>query len=137
MAQASNKSSDNKASKKQQTVRERTLAGDSGKRKRIRRNAGRVASPLRKLNVFKLLKKIARPLPDNGFGRILRRIGRIIFPRFISDAGREITLVKWPNFRETTRLTLAVFIFSVIFAAIVGVLDFGLDKLFREVVVGK
>ena len=29
---------------------------------------------------------------------------------------------------------MAVFIFAVIFAAIVGLLDFGLDKLFREVI---
>jgi preprotein translocase SecE subunit len=139
LAKANNKDDlqQSKTVKKQQTVRERAQAGDTRRSKRIRKNAGRVASPIKKLNVFKGRRLPTRPLPQNRFGRILRKIGRIIFPRFFADAWREIRMVTWPNFKETYRLTMAVFIFAVVFAVIVGALDFGLDKLFREVIIGK
>ena len=131
MADSKAKNSGKKpAIKKQQTVRERTQASTEPRRRRVRRTAGRVASP-----VGRLFGRIR--LPDNRFGRILRRIGRIIFPGFLRNSWNEIRQVTWPDARETARLTLAVFIFAVVFAAIVGVLDYGLGKLFREVVIGE
>ena len=74
------------------------------------------------------------PLPEGKTGKILGKRVRIV-PKFVREAWAEIRLVTWPNRQETLRLTIAVFIFAVVFAVIVGLLDYGLDKLFREVVI--
>lgn len=74
-------------------------------------------------------------LPDNRFGRILgKRIN--IIPKYFKESWQEIRMVTWPNRRETIRLTIAVFIFSAVFATIVASLDFVLDKVFRNLIVG-
>jgi len=41
--------------------------------------------------------------------------------------------VTWPNRKESRQLTLAVILFAVIFGAMVTVLDYGLDKVFKQV----
>lgn len=125
-----------RTAKKQQTVRERTQTSKTAQPKRLRRTAGKVRGPFSKAGAFIKRKLSFIKIPNNRFGRILRKIGRILWPTFFREAWREIRLVTWPNARDTIRLTIAVFIFSVIFAAIVGVIDFGLDKLFKEVIVG-
>lgn len=119
--------------KKQQTVRERTKTQNTGRVKRIRTNAGRIKTPVKKAHATGK-REFHLPLPDNKFGRILRKRVRI-FPKFVREAWAEIRQVTWPTPRETVRLTIAVFIFATIFATIVGVLDFGLDKLFKEVLI--
>lgn len=113
--------------KKQLTVRERAEATQNAKPARIRRVGTKVASPLKR--VGKLRKKRERK-GIRIFGRRIR-----LFPAFIGNAWREIRQVTWPNRRETTRLTIAVFIFALIFALFVGLLDYGLDKLFKEVII--
>jgi preprotein translocase subunit SecE len=136
------------ARKKQLTVRERTQLGAStDKTKQIRSVAGKATTPLRKVAVpFKKLqpKKSNKPsrinklVPENRFGRILRKVfkRRSLIPGWLKNSWAEIRQVTWPTYRETARLTLAVFIFSVVFALIVGILDFVLDKALREVVLG-
>jgi preprotein translocase subunit SecE len=59
-----------------------------------------------------------------------------IFPKFLRNAWAEIKQVTWPSRKETARLTVAVLIFSIIFGAFVAALDFGLDRLFKEVILG-
>lgn len=119
--------------KKQQTVRERTQTG--AKSRRLRSTASKVAGPLGKARQTGK-REYHLPLPDNRAGRVLRKRVRIM-PAFMRDAWQEIKQVTWPTAKDTMRLTLAVFIFAAVFAAIVGVLDFGLDKLFREVLLKK
>lgn len=121
--------------KKQQTVRERTQTEGKGRVRRLRTNAGRIKNPIKKAGK-RGKKEFHLPLPDNKFGRLLRKRVRIV-PKFIRDAWKEIRLVTWPTPKETIRLTIAVFIFATVFAVIVGVLDFGLDKLFKEVIIKK
>lgn len=106
--------------KKQQTVRERTQSSSNTRSKRIRSTARKASGPLKRLSI------IGRPF------RIFRRL----VPGFIRNAWNEIKLVTWPDARQTWRLTMAVFIFSVIFASIVGALDYVLGEIFREVIVG-
>ena len=122
--------------KKEQTVRERTRTSDTKKRRRIRSTAGKATGSLKKVTSFGRREYHVVPVPDNNFGDFLGKKGRLM-PKFISEAWNELTQVTWPNARETVRLTTAVFIFAVLFATIVGALDFGLDKLFREVIIGK
>jgi preprotein translocase subunit SecE len=121
--------------RKQQTVRERTQV-DANKPRRIRRTAGKVANPLRKAGGLGRKEYHVVPLPANKAGSILSRRVRII-PKFIQEAWQEIRQVTWPSARETFRLTMAVFIFSIIFAVIVGLLDYVLDKVFREVIINR
>ena len=122
--------------KQSQTVRQRTQIGNKTNKRRIRTTAGKLANPLKKVRTHG--KKEFHPirLPDNKLGRLLGKRVKIA-PRFLREAWQEIRLVTWPNRKDTLRLTMAVFIFSVVFAAIVGVLDYVLDKIFREVIIGK
>jgi preprotein translocase SecE subunit len=72
------------------------------------------------------------PLPDNKVGRLLGRRVHLV-PSYLREAWQEVRLVAWPNRRDTLRLSLAVFIFAVIFGGLIWVVDYGLDRLFREV----
>ena len=78
------------------------------------------------------LGTILRPLQPlfNFLGRILNRI----VPRYFVNSWREVKRVSWPNRGETWRLTLAVFVFALIFGSLVAVVDHGLDELFKKVV---
>lgn len=126
-----------KTSAKKQTLRERSTASNNAKPRRLRATAGHFKKPLSAAK--RIAKRIRVPLPHNKFGNALRKIGRaigsVIWPRFFRNAWAELRQVTWPGRRETWRLTMAVFVFSVIFAIIVGFLDFGLDKLFKEIIV--
>lgn len=121
--------------KKQQTVRERTQTSESGSKRRLRTTAGKVSSPFKRFKQSRTHKReYHMPLPDNKAGKILGKRVRIM-PKFVREAGQEIRLVTWPDARETTRLTIAVFIFAVIFASIVGALDYVIGEIFREVII--
>jgi preprotein translocase SecE subunit len=89
----------------------------------------KIGKPLQKARLFKLIR-----LPDNKFGRLLKRVGRFLIPEYFRAAWGEIKQTTWPNRKETTRLTIAVFIFSIIFATFVAGLDFALDKMFKNLI---
>lgn len=63
----------------------------------------------------------------------VRFIGRILGFRYLASSWRELRQVTWPTWRESRRLTGAVIVFSVIFGALVAAVDYGLDKLFKEI----
>lgn len=65
--------------------------------------------------------------------RGVRLIGRIIGFSYLRSSWQELKLVTWPTRREGRRLTTAVIIFAVIFGALIAGVDYGLDKLFRQV----
>ena len=92
----------------------------------------------------KVKRGAARPLraTGRGIGKVgrkankvkpLRILGFIIVPPYIRNSWRELRQVTWPTARESRRLTLAVIIFATIFGALITVLDIGLDKIFKEV----
>jgi preprotein translocase SecE subunit len=64
--------------------------------------------------------------------RAVRFIGRIFGLGYIRSSWKELTQVTWPSKREGRRLTTAVIIFSVVFGALIAVVDYGLDKLFKQ-----
>ena len=53
--------------------------------------------------------------------------------KYIVDSWKELKDVTWPSFKESIRLTGAVIIFSVIFGVLIAIVDFGLDKLFKQI----
>jgi preprotein translocase subunit SecE len=46
----------------------------------------------------------------------------------------ELTKVTWPNRRQTIRLTITVIGFSLIFAAVLGSLDYAFSALIQKLI---
>jgi preprotein translocase SecE subunit len=81
------------------------------------------------------------PLKQIGHGlrwfftrRPVKFIGQLLGVRYVVSSFKEVKLVTWPNFRLSMRLTGAVIIFSVIFGALIAGVDYGLDKLFKHII---
>ena len=79
------------------------------------------------------------PLKQIGHGfrwffrlRVVQFLSKITGINYIRGSFQELKLVTWPTRREGRRLTTAVIIFSVVFGALIAVVDFGLDKLFKQ-----
>lgn len=79
-------------------------------------------------NIVRLLAFIVRPLRP-----VLRPL-RWIIPTYFINAWHEVKQVSWPNRRETWRLTLAVFVFAVVFGLLIAGVDKVLDELFKKVI---
>lgn len=71
--------------------------------------------------------------PFRMLGKGIAKIGRFVTPKYFKESWKELRQVTWPGRRETWKLTLAVIIFAIVFGALITVVDLGLDKLFKEV----
>ncbi|MCA9343769.1 MAG: preprotein translocase subunit SecE [Candidatus Nomurabacteria bacterium] len=90
--------------------------------------------------IWSVIKKLFRPFrfllkpfklrPVRFIGRVLRKI--LLIDYFIAS-WRELKLVSWPGRKETFQLTIAVFVFAIGFGVFIAIVDFGLSKLFQEV----
>lgn len=74
-----------------------------------------------------------RGLKKAGKVKPLRILGFIVVPPYLRNSWKELRQVTWPKFRISVRLTFAVIAFAVVFGALVAVIDLGLDKVFKEV----
>ncbi len=119
--------------KNPETFRERALKASEqsqqpDRRSRLRSVAGKPAKPIasavRRVGQNKVSRVISQPF---------RFIGRLIFPKYFRNSYRELLQVQWPDRSESRQLTFAVLAFAVVFGVIVAIVDFGLDKLFRGV----
>ena len=79
-------------------------------------------------NIFKTLNNL--PVFKQIF-KIIRLIGLIIIPKYVRNSFMELKGVTWPSFKESMRLTYAVIIFAVIFGVSVALVDYGLGKIFK------
>ena len=84
---------------------------------------------------FAPLRWIGRQIGKLGRFRVFRWIGYVLVPPYIRNSWRELRFVTWPNRKQTWQLVNAVIIFSVVFGVLVAVVDYGLDKLFKEFIV--
>ena len=115
------------------TVRERQIAAakkDDRKPRRIGRISSRAVAPIKKLN-------LGQRRPIRLLARLFRPVAKVLSwlaPKYLINSWREVRQVIWPSRRETWRLTLAVFVFAVIFGALVAGVDKGLDEIFKKVV---
>jgi preprotein translocase subunit SecE len=116
------------------TIREQAVAAQADasreKPRRVRKAGSKVAGFLSKTRITRnplvaLLAKV---------GRGILKVLRWLIPSYFVNAWREVRLVTWPTRRETWRLTLAVFIFAIIFGAMVSGVDKVLDLIFKKVV---
>lgn len=124
--------------KRAQTVRERTQSHAQPKPRRLKRTAGNLARPVRATG--RGVKKVVSPLgfvlkpfrlrPVRFVGRVL---AAVLLINYFRQSWRELRQVTWPGRRETAKLTSAVFVFAVIFGLVITLTDYGLDKLFKKI----
>jgi preprotein translocase SecE subunit len=112
--------------KKVETVREKAekATEDSQQPRRLHTTKRRVGAPFRA--VGKGGKKLGKFKP-------FRILGFIIVPPYFRNSWKELRQVTWPSFRVAIRLTFAVIVFAVVFGGLIALLDFGLDKIFKQV----
>jgi preprotein translocase SecE subunit len=83
-------------------------------------------------------KKSRIPKPIRKFFKVvfspIRWIGRKFVPRYFKNSFNELRLVTWPNWKESRQLTTAVVLFSLILCIAVSLVDSGLDKIFKKVI---
>ena len=120
--------------RKVETVREitnKSVSGDLDANSSLGRAIWRgFTAPIRLIG--RGLAKVGRTLGKYKFFRI---IGRILFPRYFRNSWKELRQVTWLTFKQSRQLTLAVMIFAVIFGVVVAILEFGLDKVFNQVLI--
>jgi preprotein translocase SecE subunit len=124
--------------KRSQTVRERSQTDAAKPKRRVLKTAETVSKPAKAAH--KGVKKVLKPLspllapfrlkPVRFVGRWLAKL--LLINYFISSF-RELKQVTWPNRKETVKLTAAVFMFAIVFGAIIAITDYGLDKIFRKI----
>lgn len=89
--------------------------------------------------------KQKRRIPRPGFigkffgfiWRLLKPVRRVLswlMPRYFVNAWREVRLVTWPTRKETWRLTLAVFVFAIVFGALIAGVDKVIDDIFKRII---
>jgi preprotein translocase SecE subunit len=77
----------------------------------------------------KLLLKLLRPVINP-----LKWIFKKLVPKYFVNSFNELRNVTWPNRKESRRLTTAVIIFAVVLSLLVTLVDLGLDKVFKKVI---
>lgn len=127
------KATDAKANKPKTSLRERNLkaAEAKDKPKRIRKAASTAAKPVGKLRGALATEYHVLPRKEEpGFFTRSRRLT----PRYIRNSLAELRNVTWPGRKETWKLVFAVFVFAGLMGLFIALLDFGLERLFREVI---
>lgn len=78
-------------------------------------------------------KFLGKPFKKLGRFKVFRIIGFVLLPPYFRQSWKELRQVTWPTRRESWQLTSAVIIFSVIFGVLIALVDLGLDKIFKQV----
>jgi preprotein translocase subunit SecE len=124
--------------KKSSKPKKRQLRPAQTMREQSQKAIAKAEKPSRKSKVRKAVAAPFRVLgkPFKALGRIkfFRIIGRILWPTYFRNSFRELRQVTWPNRKQSRQLTVAVIIFSVIFGVMIAIVDFGLDKVFKKVI---
>lgn len=116
---------------KEQTELARTNSQSAQKTTKVSVAKRRLPRPAILRSLGKVFIAIFRPLRP-----VLRPL-RWLMPVYFVNSWRELRQVSWPNRRETWRLTLAVFIFAIVFGLAVAGVDWVLDQLFKKVILNK
>lgn len=126
------------AEAKKSTKKKRQLRPAQTMREQSQKATARAEKPSRKRKVVRVLgapfRLIAQPFKPLGRLKIFRFLGHILWPRYFRNAFRELRQVTWPNGKQSRQLTGAVIIFSVIFGVLIAIVDYGLDKVFKKVI---
>ena len=127
--------------RKLETVRERSenTPVNKSRVRKVATTAKKASGPLRVVGRF--LSKLAHPFkfllapfrtkPARFVGRILNKV---LLINYFMSAWKELKQVTWPGRKETRQLTLAVFVFATVFGLLITLTDYGLDKVFKKVI---
>jgi preprotein translocase SecE subunit len=119
--------------KNPETFRQRAIKATEASDKpaaaaKLKTRGAQATSPVRrtarKVSEAKALKPLHRPA---------RIAGKIIVPPYFRQSFTELKLVTWPNWKQSRQLTTAVLIFAIIFGASIATVDWGLDKIFKNI----
>ncbi|MGH7238472.1 MAG: preprotein translocase subunit SecE [Candidatus Saccharimonadales bacterium] len=108
------------------TFRERAEKAGQAADKPKRR--GRVLSLL-----FKPLRPLKAPLVKVYRWKPINLLSKVIFPPYLRNSFKELKLVNWPNWQQGRRLTFAVIVFAAVFGAVVALVDAGLSRIFKHI----
>jgi preprotein translocase SecE subunit len=111
-----------------QTMREKatqTATKNADKPHRVRKARRAIFSPLR---------PIVRVLMRIGHWKPFHLLGLVLVPRYFRNSWHELGGVTWPSLRQSRRLTVAVVIFATVFGILIALVDYGLDKVFKKVI---
>jgi preprotein translocase SecE subunit len=120
--------------KKVQSVRQKAeKAGVERKPRRLSAAGSKVATPLKA--AARIGKREYHPikLPNNKVGRFMTK-PRKATPSYFRKSWQELRQVVWPTRTETAKLTVAVFMFAIFFSLLISLADYGLDKLFKALI---
>lgn len=134
MAENNDKPKKFRRTRKLETVRERSTKSIDNPKKisRISKTRAKVKHVAGKV-VETGKKEVYIPMPDNRAGRFLNK-RRSFMPTYFVNSWRELKQVSWPGRKETWQLTFAVFVFAFVFGLLITVTDYGLDKLFKKLI---
>lgn len=85
-------------------------------------------------NIASSTSRITRPVRHSRGWRLLRRtILRSPFGGYFVKSWQELRKVEWPNRKTAWKLTVTVVLFSAIFSAFTTALDYGFEKLAKQI----
>lgn len=124
-----------------QTVRERSESSANTKHKRriVQKTATGISKPIKAIwaKLAKLLKPfsfILKPFKTKPFRFIGLVLSKILLISYFKNSWKELRQVTWPSRKETWSLTFSVFAFAAVFGLLVTVVDYGLDKIFKALI---
>ncbi len=140
MAKAKKAKSAPKPAKAVNTVREQAAKQQDKARqpRRLKQTASLAASPFKALasvigSILRPLKFLLAPFKTRPMRFVGRILSKILLLNYFKGSWHELRQVIWPKRKETTKLTFAVIMFAIVFGITISIVDFGLDKLFRKV----
>jgi preprotein translocase SecE subunit len=116
-----------------ETFRERALkvTADQEKPKKIHPIRRAIGKFFR--SIGRALQRLFKVQPFKAIGWVFKMIGKVVFPKYLRSSFAELKLVSWPNWHLSRRLTYAVLIFAVVFGASIALVDYGLGKVFKSI----
>jgi preprotein translocase subunit SecE len=125
-----------KPSQKTKSKKDPKKKSDVSKRNGSEAANGQPKSPAENRSVAekapRMIKKSAKKAPDPGEGTIGRIVGKT--GKFLREAKVELKKVKWPTRKELLASTAVVIVLTLVVAFFLGLVDFGLIKIIRNVV---
>jgi preprotein translocase SecE subunit len=119
--------------KNPETFRERAVKASEAESKpaaasRLKSGGVKATGPARRAVSRVAQAKALKPLH-----RPARIAGKVIVPTYFRNSFAELKLVTWPNWKQSRQLTTAVMIFAIVFGAAIATVDWGLDKIFKNI----
>lgn len=115
--------------KNPETFREKVLKANQPEVKKSRLITKVLGAPFRAIRSAYL--RFAKVKGLKPIFKILSFLGKIVWPPYFRNSFNELKGVTWPTPKMSVRLTYAVIAFAVVFGVSVAVVDYGLGKVFK------